>query len=152
MKDRFIHLGGLDGIEYSKNVHIRPNSKGVFVTDYFSRKYLLRSCGYLVGRDAAEKLHRAGDVALFRADDYSVIGHEIMPALLELFPCVRHLVDLQSSHIEPHRKIVGQLQKRYLLQLKKEVLARMKPRIELIIESFIRKLFGYEKIRYDEML
>lgn len=152
LKDRFIHLGGLDGIEYSKNVYIRPNGSGFFVADYFSRKYLFRSCGYLIGKDVANKLLKAMDFALFRADDYSVIGHEIMPTLIELFPCVRHPIDLSSSLIEKDRQIANQYETRYLHRLRREVFARVKCRIEFIIEKFSRRLFGYKEIRYDEML
>jgi GR25 family glycosyltransferase involved in LPS biosynthesis len=150
-KDRFVHLGGLDGLEYSENVYIRPNGSGFFAADCFSRKYLARSCGYLVGKDVADKLLKAMDFALFTADDYRVIGHEIMPAAIELYPCVRHPVDLQSSLIEKHREIAKQFEKPYLLRLRGEVFVRVKYRMETIIEKLSRRLFGYKKIRYDVM-
>ena len=132
---RFLHLGGLEGVEpdrlFARKIDFQLQ---LFLIDPYSLGYLHRTCGYIVTRPAACLLVQALERAIFRIDDFQILGEILGPILLT--EVVSHPIDLGKSKIEGERIALKALPK----PQPKSLLRRIADDIRLTISFRARQL------------
>ncbi|EPR5449800.1 glycosyltransferase family 25 protein [Yersinia enterocolitica] len=102
-----IHLGGQDGLSSYNRLFFKKNE---FINNFkidtvrsFCLRWLYRTCGYIVNRNAAKKLLQVHNTNTFVADDWSYIRKKTNIKNIYFINLVTHPIDLSSSSIEAER-------------------------------------------------
>lgn len=103
-----VHLGGQEGISCAKRVlrYDRRIVGGLEVSKVFlpTVRWLYRTCGYLVNRQAAELLTKVHDKCTFVADDWGFVLKKSGIKHLHYCDVVSHPMELLDSSIESERQ------------------------------------------------
>jgi hypothetical protein len=103
----YLHLGGLDGLTARLRIIGRPliAERRCFELSATTLSFLDRTCGVILGREAAAALCTELQTAPFRIDDFREIVQILPKHRVHCWPLVSHPVDLQESVIERERHL-----------------------------------------------
>ena len=144
LRGRFVHLGGLDGLSVQRNIYVKRTASTTFEIHDWSLPYLWRSCGYIVGYNAARQILEKYKLTMFRADDFNKIG-AALSGRIEMSVCIAHPISLINSSIEGER----QLALRHTQPFFRKLFRSLRYQTKTLLYTSIVYFVGFRPLTYE---